>query len=462
MTWAITSTITWAITWATRPALALLAILLSTAASSAQPASAAPGSAEAPQPLIEATLQPSTVVVGRPVRMRVRVLAPNFLTGPAQFPDLQIANAVTRPAGQTSISETRGDATFAGVMADYDIYPQEPGAFALEPAPVTLTYALDPPRSVAARLATPRLTFTATIPDAARGLDPFLATPRLSLSQSFAPAGGRFQVGDALTRTIVAEAVDLPAIFLPRLGTAAPDGIAAYPAQPRVEDLLGARGAPARGRRTEQVTYTFERPGDYALPAVALAWWDSETGRVERALLPALAVHVVPPAGGAAGDVALLRRILLALREHWLASLTAIALAVLAAIVVPRLCVRLAIRGAAWRQRETQSEGQAYRALRRAVRRGSERDIYAALLVWSGRHPPDQAMPLRNEAPGAAARRLAAEVSLLEQRLYGHGEARPWSARNLIGALRAIRREWKALRSFRPKPALPVRLNPGP
>ncbi|QCI68248.1 BatD family protein [Phreatobacter stygius] len=452
--------------WAPGQAPAILLVLVSSTPLVAQPAPVEPAPAQAQiEATIEATLEPSTVVVGRPVRVRIRALAPNFLTQPAQFPDLQISNAVTRPAGQTSISETRGDVTLAGVMADYDIYPQEPGRFALAPATVTLTYALDPPRGTTARLVTPQLTFTATIPDAARALDPFLAAPRLTLDQTFAPEGTRFQVGDALTRTITAEADDLPAIFLPAFGASAPDGVAAYPGQPIVEDRGGDRGATGRGRRVQSVTYTFERAGDHVLPAIGLDWWNSQSGRVEHARLPALAIHVAPAPGQPAGEVAqsLVRQALLGLREHWLAVLGVVALVAGSAVVLPPLLRRLAAWWAARRLHRAASEQAAYHRLRRAARRGSPEDIYAALLIWLDRLPSDRAAAIRDKAPGDAAARPAFEIARLEQRLYGGGGRGPgaWPGGNLIAALQAARNTWKTGRRPGFRPVLPASLNPG-
>ena len=101
-----------------------------------------------PQPIVRATLKPDSVLVGSPVTLEIAVLVPNYLTAPPAFPDIQLNNAVTHPLGSgTNLSEERQGTTYAGVLRELAIYPQEPGAYAITGRSVTFSYAIDPPRS---------------------------------------------------------------------------------------------------------------------------------------------------------------------------------------------------------------------------------------------------------------------------------------------------------------------------
>src|SRR5688500_4759166 len=108
-----------------RGAAALLLLLCSANLAAAQGSGAL-------QPIVRATLKPDSVLVGSPVTFGIAVLAPNFLTAPPEFPDIQLNNAVTRSLGSgTNLSEEHQGTTYAGVLREYAIYPQEPGAYAI-------------------------------------------------------------------------------------------------------------------------------------------------------------------------------------------------------------------------------------------------------------------------------------------------------------------------------------------
>src|SRR5262245_64149807 len=120
--------------------------------------------AATPEPILRATLDPPRVVVGQPATLRIDVLAPNYMTAPPAFPELQLRNAVTRELGTVNMSEQHDGVTYAGMRREYAIHPQEPGAYAIREQKVDIHYAAAPPATRTATLALPRLTFEAYIP----------------------------------------------------------------------------------------------------------------------------------------------------------------------------------------------------------------------------------------------------------------------------------------------------------
>lgn len=427
----------------------------------------------APQPIVRATLKPDSVLVGSPVTLEIAVLAPNYLTAPPAFPDIQLNNAVTRPLGSgTNLSEERQGTTYAGVLREFAIYPQEPGAYAISGRSVTLSYAIDPPRSSPpVTLSIPDLTFTATIPDAAQGLDPFLASTKLTLHQILTPQPGNLKVGDSIARTITVEAADLPAMLLPPMRFAAVDGLSVYPDQPTLEDKAGERGGPSTGSRVDRATYILERTGSYTLPAVEIAWWNADAQKVETARADAVTFAVQPnPAlaqaattGAATGNA---HRFSLAEAARrfwpWLAAGTAL-LGTLA-----WFAKRIVKSASGWRaerrRRYLASEAHWFHRFRAATRTGDSRQVLTALLAWIDRFPP-LAKPATLEALAAASNdpALVAELTRLKAALYaapGDANARiPFSARRLRREIGAARRRLRRGPSGRRANTLPP-LNP--
>ena len=54
-----------------------------------------------------------------------------------------------------------------------------------------------------------------------------------------------------------------------------------------------------RAVRTDRVTYVFEHGGEFELPGLELAWWDTGTGRIATAQAEPIRLDVAVPVNGA-------------------------------------------------------------------------------------------------------------------------------------------------------------------
>ena len=387
-----------------------------------------PSLAQAPQATL--TLDPDgPVTVGTPVTVTATVLVPTFMPSPPVWPDLQIADAVTRQPDRATrpVTQRIGRDSWSGIARTWQIVPQRAADYDLGAPEVAITYA-DPGDShpVTATLALPDVAFSATVPPGAEGIDPFLAATSLQLTARLDGLPAAPKPGDAVTLTLTAAAAGPPAILIPPLGSrlATPAGLRAYPREPVLADAPTAT-------RTEAVTFVIEAPGTYVLPAVALDWWNTTSGRRETATTVSLQVVVPdPPGWGRAGAGSHARGLALA------AALAALA-ALLGAVLVSR------------RRARPPSEARLYRALRRAIRRAPPSEIRGCLARWQA------ALPGR-PAPLPA---LDAALRALERPTYGPpdpvamGSPRP----DLLAAVEAMRASAPARR----RAALPD-LNPVP
>jgi hypothetical protein len=95
----------------------------------------------------------------------------------------------------------------------------------------------------------------------------------------------RQKAGDAFTRRITFSAPDIPAIALPPFTTTDIAGLGVYPKAPRLLDH-SERGA-MRGERQDIITYVFQPPGRFVVPAARFTWWDLDHHELRKVDFPA-------------------------------------------------------------------------------------------------------------------------------------------------------------------------------
>jgi len=424
--------------------------------------------ASVPEPILQVTVDPERVVVGQKTTLRIDVLAPNYTTSPPELPGFQVRNAVTRQLQSVNLSEQRDGTNYAGVRFEFAIYPQEPGAFAISDQKVKVKYAAEPPAVREELISLPRVSFDAYIPDAAADLNPYVAASRLTIEQSVKRSSDQLKVGDSITRTVTIKAEETPAMLLPPVTIPDVDGLAIYPAQPALQDKTEGRTDALTATRTDSATYILQRPGEYALPAIDVRWWNAGEGRVETAHLDAVTMQVAAnPAvqpGGASAPKARFNwtTIVDLIADHWLSAL-------LATIVIAGF-IRVgpgAVRGIAAyhrrrRQAYLQSEAFAFSRLRDAVRHRDAKTAYFALLDWLphvGATTPDHTVEAFKVA--AADPVLDRQIDAIEAELFAaQRDAGHWSRHQLLHRVSAARRRLRPRAAHSGRMRLPQHLNP--
>lgn len=351
------------------------------------------------------------VTVGTPLRVTATVLVPSYMPSPPVWPDLQIADAITRLPDRAThpVTQRVGGESWSGIARTWEIVPQRAADYDLGTPEVVVTYA-DPETNapLEARVSLSDVTFSATVPAGAEGMTPFLAATSLTLTATLDGLPEAPKPGDAFTLTLTTTAEGPPAMLLPALADRlpTPDGLRAYPRQPALVD-----GATAT--RTEAIAYVIERPGDFALPSVSLGWWNTDAEAAETATTEPVTIHVdAPPGWRPPGEPVPVRK------------LAMIALAVLAGSATLVLLAR--------HRRRPPSSAALRRALRGAARSAPPAEIRARLAAWQASlaRPPD------------AASEVAFERALraIERPVYGPSagaEAEPDARRAFIAALDA-------------------------
>lgn len=125
----------------------------------------------------------------------------------------------------------------------------------------------------------------------------------LVLSQQFIPATGA-RVGEPIIRilTLVMEGGDgnrVPQLAMPPL----PSALKTRPDGEQQEERFVAKGA-LRFERQWRLALTANAAGDYPLPALDLPWFNTRSGQIEHARLPAQTLHFAPAPASPADEPA--------------------------------------------------------------------------------------------------------------------------------------------------------------
>ncbi len=118
----------------------------------------------------------------------------------------------------------------------------------------------------------------------------WLPTDILTLHQEWQSTGGKFIVGEPITRTITLIAAGLSKAQLPQLEMTSSHGLKIYPDQAELHSNL------SKDRLVSQKTQNFALvpsvAGDFVLPAMSITWFNTITNKIEQATLPSQTISV--------------------------------------------------------------------------------------------------------------------------------------------------------------------------
>ncbi|WP_300074025.1 hypothetical protein [uncultured Ruegeria sp.] len=337
--------------------------------------------ATAQDPRVTADLESDSTIVGQPLMLGISILVPTWMPEPPVFPAVELPSLLVRQPERSSgpISENIDGETWSGVRRSYRLYPLAGGSYTLPTGDVTITYAnpnTSEPVTFAASL--PELTFVATIPEGAFGLDPLIIARRFELQQQI-DGDSSLDVGGAMTRTITANITGTSPIMIPRL-TPTSDGesLRAYPKDPQIDEKVD-RGQ-MLGTRTETTAYVAQNEGTAALPGVSLDWFNIETGQLETATVPAIDVSIHSAVSGSGGE----SKTWHLSKVFWLV----LSLGALTAIAIWAFSARVTSLLAVLKARAFQTEWYAAHKFSKAISRRDLTAVTTAFSEWK-KHYPD-------------------------------------------------------------------------
>jgi hypothetical protein len=139
---------------------------------------------------------------------------------------------------------------------------------------------------------------------AAAGSGPWLPAQSVTLTGEWRPDSAQARVGDPITLDLHLAAEGLTATQLPDVTTMlnVPAGLKAYPDQAKLENTQ--RDDTVIGTRNQSVALIAAQPGQFVVPAVHVAWWDTKANELREASLPARTLTILPALGGSGATAA--------------------------------------------------------------------------------------------------------------------------------------------------------------
>ena len=122
----------------------------------------------------------------------------------------------------------------------------------------------------------------------------WLPSELLTLHQEWQPVNNEFKVGEPITRTITLTAAGLGKAQLPKIIMNAPVGLKIYPDQAELHSSLTKERLISQKR--QNFALVASQAGEYVLPEIAIAWWNTVTNKYQRAVLPKQTITVLPNA----------------------------------------------------------------------------------------------------------------------------------------------------------------------
>ena len=406
-------------------------------------------SASAAEPIVRAKVETQgSIVVGQQVVVSVDVLVPNFFMSSPKFPQFDLPNAlVTLQDNAMNLVETIDGVTYAGIRRTYLVTPQAAGDFVLPQVPITFSYAAvpgQPPASGSVILPPEKFT-VAGVPGAFAGAGSAVAA-KLVVAQALDRDLKGIKVGDTLVRTVSVTAEGMQAMMIPAPDFTAPDGVRIYRQNPVLSDGTPQGQGSAEAKRIDRVTYAFERPGNYVLPAVEIGWYDPATQKREVAQLPEIAVTVTEQTAfkPAIAPPAAPEQAVPSGYTKWLRYLPWAAGAAVALALLAWLGARAWPKVKSWRDQRRivreNSEATYFRRFEAACQSSNRLAAYAALDAWARRANIGSMAKWLLEFGGPGA---CEEFERFERATFGSDRgAQDRISHDLSGALSKARSTW--------------------
>jgi hypothetical protein len=295
---------------------------------------AQPAPARSPEVFVSAEVDREEPYVQGQVLLTVRILSDQpVLSG--QLGEPQIAGASVQRAGdERSYEDTIEGRRFRVIEREYAIFPQKSGALQIPPIAFE-GHVHDPsarrgrarsrfpsrfggnvferleemmgdgffgPRGRAVRAQTQALVLgVQPRPDEATGRW-WLPAEHLKLTETWDREPETLEVGEQVTREVVIQAFGVSRDQIPELDVPDVDGFKQYSEPANDQTVLTEDGLASI--KVQKTVVIPTEPGDYVMPAIELAWWDTEQDRARVAALPERRIRVVQADAELAGPVA--------------------------------------------------------------------------------------------------------------------------------------------------------------
>ena len=250
------------------------------------------------QLVLELVADKAEVFVQGQVILTLRLLSATDISA-YQFGNISITDldVVIEPMGDARQFQTRiADKSYLVLEKKFALFPQQSGRLGIKPvrAEVRLpsSSGFDPFRTGGEiRQLRSQQVFVDVNPIPAQFSGPYwLPADNVELREQWQGDLTELVAGEPITRSLTLLADGLTAAQLPELELMPIAGIKQYPDQAVLENSRSANGI--SGKRVQKVALIPAAAGLYLVPEISLPWWNSKTGKMATATIPAREIVV--------------------------------------------------------------------------------------------------------------------------------------------------------------------------
>lgn len=202
-----------------------------------------------------------------------------------------VNDALVIPLGDTKRYQTvKNSVSYVVEEQKYAIFPQKSGELTIHaPSFTALVYDFDMQRI---KVTDKDRTISVLPAPSTSAKGSWLPAKNIALDEQYENLSQTLSQGSTLVRTIRLQGTGIPAQLLPSLAFKDMDGVAVYPEKGKDNNQI--HQGELYGSTEFKVTYLFNQSGEVILPEVSIPWFNTQTGKEERAILPPRSLSIKP------------------------------------------------------------------------------------------------------------------------------------------------------------------------
>ncbi|GAB3229498.1 BatD family protein [Algoriphagus aestuariicola] len=243
--------------------------------------------------LEDVTLDKSSVYVGEPVEVTVKVYTSTWFTTGLDLGNIKVKSAFSVYFRPVSTSFQRDGQNYAGVEQIYHVFPYEVGNVTFpvldieveSPAPGDF-------KGVKHTVKTKEKTIKVKPAPAAFASAEWLVASGLSVTDHWNVDPKQVKVGEVLQRQISRTAYGTVSELIPPIAWDSLSGVSEYPSRSAVNNNKDKTSISAT--RTETMRYLFEKEGEVIIPEMVFTWYNPNHKKLYKRTLKEVTVQVAP------------------------------------------------------------------------------------------------------------------------------------------------------------------------
>lgn len=358
----------------------------------------------------------------------------------AQYHPPSVENALLIPLGEERHYQTQeNNQDYMVEEQQYAIFPQKSGPFTITPPSFdAAVFDSGYPKRLHLQDKPTQINIRPTPGD--YPYKNWLPAKNITLTETYDASTSAIKAGDTITRTVILQALAMPAQLLPTLEFTANSQFKTYPESPEIKNTV--KPNELMGSSTIKVTYLFNEAGEITIPKLDIPWFNISTGKTEIASLPPHTL-TVQPSGASTKQSAAPRapvssksapndeptRQPLPSTSSSYSFLLALGIGFLSGSILVLLFLWLRKTNFSTTSKEKRT---AIKRILNACEKNNANQVHDALLQWAQiQWPEKKILNLQDIAIQCRDSNLKKELTKLSQSLYSSHTAQTWQGANL-------------------------------